>query len=496
MVGIVVDQLRTDYIEYLRDYFGERGFKTLLSDGVYIPDLEFAPAKLDAVSSTSMLLTGAYPSQTGIPQAYVYEQSGLRPVMAAGTGTSLTNDSFTPEALRLTTFADELVADSEGASQVYSVAADPQVAVALAGHAGKGAFWINNSSGNWATSSYYGSMPAAVSNRNFRNSISQRLDTMKWTPLAQTLSIADLGANRKAMPFKHTFSRQDRDVYRKYTASPLANAEVTDVAIDLISAMNLGGTPGQTDMLGVGYTLAPFKYTLGSSNRAELADGYLRLDKQLARLTDAVDRKVGAGNALIWLTSTGYFDDAALAPDKRYRLPGGDFSTRKARSLLNSYLSAKYGSGEYVTSIRDGQVYFDHSAIERQRSAPETVISDARTFLVKMSGVADAFTLDELLGASSGAEKALRLSIEPSKAGDILIRFTPGWEIHYDEQVPPQTKVAREAAVMAPAFILAPGTSPQTIDIPVDATAIAPTLAGQLHIRSPNGAAHRGIRIP
>ncbi len=497
VVGIVVDQLRTDYIEYLRDKFGEQGFKTLLSEGVYIPDVDFKPARLDAVNSTAMLMTGAYPARTGVPAAYIPSQNGLqqsmRPALTDAAGTTLTNDSFTPAGISLTTIADELVIDSDGASQVYSVATDPQVALAIAGHSGKGAFWINNSSGNWVSSSYYGAIPSAVSNRNFRNSISQRIDTMRWTPSAQTLSLPHIAGAKTKAPFRHTFSRQDRDVYNKFLTTPMANAEVTDVAIDLIGNLNLGSTPGQTDMIGVGYTLAPFKYVAGS-NSAELADSYLRLDRQLARLQEAIDRKVGHGNALIFLTSTGYFDDAVVT-DKRYRLPGGDFSTKKARSLLNSYLSAKYGGGEYVQTIRDGQVYFDKRVLEQRSQDPESLISEARTFLMKMSGVADAYTYGEILGSEGDDEKALRLALDPRTAGDIVIRFTPGWDVHYDEQLPEVVKQTREAAVMSPAILVIPGVAPRTIDTPVDAVRLAPTVTGALRIRPPNGARQRSIPL-
>ncbi len=75
MVGIVVDQLRTDYIEYLQSYFGERGFKTLLTDAVYMRDVDFKVPRLDAASATAMLYTGAYPSETGVPAGLVYDTS-------------------------------------------------------------------------------------------------------------------------------------------------------------------------------------------------------------------------------------------------------------------------------------------------------------------------------------------------------------------------------------------------------------------------------------
>lgn len=495
VVGIVVDQLRTDYIEYLQSYFGERGFRTLLTDAVYMRDVDFKVPGLDAVSATAMLFTGAYPSETGVPSASVFDISsgqGTVRLPLAGAGPNVTNDSFTPEGLRLSTIADELVIDGAGAPQVYSVAMDPQQAVIMAGHAGKGAFWVNNASGNWATTSYYGPMPPAVSQRNFRSPLAQRIDTMQWRPSAMLGRVTGLSASRKTAPFRYTFPRQDRDVYKKFAASALSNAEVTDVAIELLRNLNLGKNPGETDMLNVAYTLAPFRYASGSVANAELTDAYLRLDAQLSRLIEAVDRTVGERNSVIWLTSTGYYDDA-VAVEEKYRLPGGEFSARKARSLLNSYLSAKFGAAQYVTAIRDGQVYFDRHTLESMRLDPAQVIGDARTFIVKMSGVADAVTLDDILSPRTDEERALRLSVDPRDCGDIMIRFAPGWTVAYDEQTPAQTKYTRESPVMTPAFLRAPGLAPRTVTTTVDAVSLAPTVSGSVRIRAPNGARGRGI---
>lgn len=491
VVGIVVDQLRTDYIELLQNYFGEKGFKTLLNDGVYIRDVDFRVPRLDAASATAMLQTGSYPSQTGVPSATYFDASvpggQLRLPLVSTKSANITNDSFTPEGLRLSTLSDELSIDGGGTSSVYSVALDPQQAVILAGHSGKGAYWVNNTSGNWVTSSYYGALPASLSTRNLRNSLSQRVDTMIWRPSSNLNRVPGLPAHKLTTPFKYTLSRNDRDVYKKFALTPMANAEVTDVAIDIINSLPQGGATSVTDMVNVAYSLAPYRYGADGNARTELTDAYLRLDAQIGRLIDAIDRKVGRGNALIWVSSTGYFDDA-LPADERYRIPGGEFSARKARSLLNSYLSAKFGSGAYVSAIRDGQIFFDRQAIEQMRLDSDKVIADARQFVIKMSGVSDARTLAEVLSPRTEREENLRLGLDPRICGDIIVDFTPGWTVSYDETLPAQQKTVRENVVMTPAMIIAPGLSPVKISTPTDATALAPTVAGLLHIRSPNGA--------
>lgn len=463
---------------------------------MYIRDVDFKATPLDAASATAMLLTGAYPSQTGVPSAGVRDAntSGVtRPALAEGTGTTITNDSFTPAALRLSTVADELVMDQGGQCRVWSVATDPQQAVIMTGHAGTGAVWINNSSGNWATTSYYGALPGAVSSRNLRAPLSQRIDTMVWRPTDALRKVPGLPEHKRLSPFKHTFSRQDRDVFKKFAASALSNREVTDVALDLLAGLNLGRTPGETDMLNVAYTLAPYKHTADGQTRTELTDSYLRLDSQIGRLLRAVDEAVGAGNSVIWLTGTGYFDDAA-ATEPKYRMPGGEFSARRARSLLNSYLSARFGGAEYVTFIRDGQIYFSQQALERPGIDSEQVLNDARSFVSRMSGVEEALTINDILAPSPETE-GLRLALDPRTCGEIILRFTPGWEVVYDEQTPPVTKQSRATATMTPAFIKGMGVKAVKIETPVEAVRIAPTVSGALRIRAPNGARARSLPL-
>ena len=498
VVGIVVDQLRTDYIEYLRDYFGEKGFKALLADGVYMRDVDFKTSRLDATSATALLYTGAYPFETGVPSANIYEvkQSRVthRPPLTPADALSISNDSFTPTGLRLSTIADELVIDAAGAAKIYSVAIDPQQAVIMAGHAGTGAIWLNNSSGNWASSSYYNAIPSSVYSRNLSRSLASRIDTMVWTPSASFNKVEGISQKRRISPFRHSFSQRDRDVYLRFANSPFANREVTDVAIDLINNLNLGNTPGETDMLNVAYSLAPFKYSSSGAVNAELIDAYLRLDGQLARLISAVDKSVGAQNVIIWLSSTGHYDDPNL-DDSKYKIPTGVFSTKRARSLLNSYLSARFGAASYVLEFRDDQVFFDRKVLENTRINTADVLAEARSFLIKMSGVADAYTIDDVISSASEACRDIRLGVDLQYCGDIFLHFSPGWRVAYDEQLPVQERVVRHASILTPAFIRAPGVAPTRINTTVEAVRIAPTLTNTLHIRAPNGATHKALPL-
>lgn len=490
VVGIVVDQLRTDYMEQLQDLFGQKGFRTLMRDGVYLRDVDFKASGLDASSGTAIAMTGTWPAFSGVPEAMVYDTDNrsMRPALAhPGANGSISNDSFTPAGLLVSTLTDEMAIATDGKVQIYSVAADPQQAVILAGHNADGAIWINNTTGQWATGSYYGALPGAAQRANLRNSMTHRVDTLKWRPLAATEQL--YGERKRGPLFEHRFSHNDRDVFRKAALSPEGNAAVTDMAIEFIGQKSEGDQPR---MLNIGYTVAPYLYSSGNGE-AETTDSYLRLDTQIERLLAAVDQYCGRENAMIWLTSTGYYNASAVE-DKKYRLPGGEFSSSRARSLLNSYLAARHGMGEYVTVIRKGRVYLDPKAIENRNLDPDEVAQEARQFLARMSGVEQTFTRAEILAASNPETAALNLSYDPHTGADIILRLAPGWNIREEGSNSTQ-KPVRQMPVMTPAIILAPTLDAGVIDTPADASVLAPTIAGILRIRSPNGARSRAMKL-
>lgn len=496
VVGIVVDQLRTDYMEYLKDLFGEKGLRRLMEQGMYMPDVDFKIDVPDATAATAIINTGAYPLATGVTGRTVYDAStktGVPPLRDSAAMGNFTNDTYSPAALRLSTISDEVAIDGVGLGYIYSIATEPQQAIIMAGHAGNSAVWLDENTGNWATTTYYKDVAPAVTRRNYDSPLAMRLDTMQWRPALPLDRYPGVPAQKRMYPFRHLFSKSDRQVWKDFATTPMANREVTDLAIDYLQQLSLGQRGDAIDMLSLGYTAAPYKGVRDGDFRLELEDAYVRLDGQLARLFEAIDRYVGLGNTLIYLSGTGYYDDAVPYGEK-YRIPGGTFSVKRAVSLLNSYLAAKYGNGNYVDSYYDGRFYLDHAEMEKRNVDTQAVAQAARDFLVRMSGVAEARTLGDLLQARTEEAERLRLASDPHTAGDILVSFAPGWTVQDDLRFPIESKDIRNNAVLTPAFLMGPGVEARTIGHKVDATALAPTVTGQLRIRSPNGSTSKPVR--
>lgn len=497
VVGIMVDQLRTDYLEFLKTNFSEGGFRRLMQNGVYLKDVNFKVSGLDRPSGTAIIYTGSYPRYNGITASKVYNPQTKDMVPALKDATiigNFTDETYSPGALRLSTLSDELAIALDGEGRIHSIAADPQQSIIMAGHAGNSAFWINENTGKWASTTYYHDAPNILPNRNYSNSITQRIDTIRWTPLRPSENYNPNSKSKKknSGDFIHSFSLSDRDVFSIYTSSPFINEDITDAAISYLKDLALGSNSGSTDMLNLAYTVAPFTYGIEQNFTSELEDIYLRLDLQLNRLFKAINDYVGLDNTLIYVSSTGYYDDP-VADDLKYGIPSGTFSVKRALSLLNSFLSAQFGNAAYVDTYSGGHIYLDRKVIEEKQLNLKDVSEISRDFLVRMSGVNDAFTMGDIMSSALPLMEGIRLGTDPKTGGDIILEFNAGWTIVNDLHFPNDIQVARSTPVLTPVFILGKDVSPSEITATIDAVAIAPTIAQIMRIRSPNGAQEKPL---
>lgn len=490
VIQIMVDQLRSDYLDLLQDYLGESGFKRLAANGACFENIDFDIDEVDLVSGTAMFVTGTYPRINGISGEYIYnpQKKAAQKILADPSKMgNFTNEKLSPAALKSSTVSDELKIHSDGLGYVYSIAPDAQQAIILAGHAGNGAFWINDINGKWSTSTFYTDVPQAISNRNYKNALSSRIDTMSWTPMMDLAKYPGIPSHKKFYPFKYIFPASRNDRYVNYKRTALVNEEVTSVALDFIESLKMG-TRGETDMLNIAYSLSTYSDNAGAGS-VELLDKYLRLDRQLGRLLDAIDNRVGLDKTLVVLASTGYFKENTPV-DEKFRIPSGIFSPSKAKSLLNLYLMAVYGNAQWVDNYHDDYFYLNQKLIKEKGLNLKEVRNNASSFLRRMSGVAEAYSVDEIIdGPADGVSKRIYNGLIANHVGDVIVKVMPGWTISQTEDsTNPNSKHIRTAAISTPAYILHPCIKAQKITSPVDATLLAPTISRLLRIRSPNAA--------
>lgn len=488
VVGITVEGLSDTYLKLLRDYFGKNGFNMLAADGVTIQDVVYGPG-IDALGAAAMVFSGAPASVSGISNATVFDADKRLALPALADA----NKTYSPASLLVSTVADEIRLADGGINHVYSIAPEAAQAVVMAGHAGNSALWISDINGSLSSSGYYKETPLGITSNA---PLAARLDTLKWAPSVDINTLPDIPKYKKAYPFKYVFQRKDPNRYRAFKASAPVNREVTSVAINLINGMKLG-KGDVTDMVNIAYTVAPYPYSKDSDSRIEQMDTYLRLDSDLGRLFKAIENGPGMDHTLIFLTGVPA-QASGKRDDERFNIPYGEFSPRKAVSLINMYIIALHGNGDWVTGYHNGQFHLNRKLIKDRGLDLTQLRRETAEFLARMTGVCETYTLDDVLAGRAGTEgEALRRNTIASEAGDVFVTIAPGWEIVADEPSSGMSRpmVSRLATTTYPAFILAPSVPAKIIDGPTDARVITPTVARLLRIRSPNGASLSPLRL-
>ncbi|MBD5192406.1 MAG: alkaline phosphatase family protein [Bacteroidales bacterium] len=502
VVGIVVDGLSLDQIELLKEYFGTDGIRRLLNEGVTITDVDYGSV-LDPTAATALIYTGASPSVSGIDAETIFDRDTRRTSLTLSDPSTIgnfTTETLSPRVMRVSTIGDELRIATGGLGHVYTISPAASQAIVMTGHNGNSGFWINDVNGKWATTTFYKDVPTAIQSRNHRESLDMRLDTMAWSNSMAVGKYPDMPSYKKLFNFRHSFQRNDPQRISKFKHTPLANGEVTDIAGEYLRSMNMGRGEN-IDMLNLSMTVSPYLYSNDPDVRMEQMDSYLRLDRQLAGLFKAIDTSgPGMNNTLVFITGTPA-PAKRRKDDEKWDIAAGEFSPRRAIALLNMYLIARHGNGEWVIGFHNNQFFLNQNLITERDKNLQEMRRDAADFLSRMSGIAEAYTLDDVVAGKAVETTVVpRRNINTETAGDIFAAIMPGWDITDDGSANPQNGdypvTQRLTAAVSPAFLLAPTLlQPQIITTPVDARVIAPTVSSILRIRSPNAAMLPPLRL-
>jgi predicted AlkP superfamily pyrophosphatase or phosphodiesterase len=505
IVGIVVEGLKYDWIERYWDLFGEGGIKKLIRQGTSYTDTSVPFLFADAGSSSASISTGSPPAIHGIVAENWYNRLRredthcTRDFLARAIGTTNGNSKHSANQLLANTVGDQLILSSNYKGKVISVSFKPEPAILLQGHIPGSAYWFDAPSGNWITSSQYANMlPSWVNSFNARNSASHYL-TRDWDLLLADNLYAgcppddnDLETGFynqfKTFPYKLTRIRkeslgQDNEILGMM---PFGNTLTTDFATAALLEEGLGRDP-VTDLLWISYSAINQITKLFGPDSREVADALLRLDMDLQRFLYQIEETVGKDKTLVFITST---HGAAMDPDysKALNLPGGFFRQPNAMALLNSYLTAIYGDGNWIESYVSHQLYLNETLIDEKNLSFALIQDQVSRFLTHFDGIARAITADRILAGevTNPWGDLIQNSYQPDRTGDIVLILQPGWiedrnsdsnsgsPYSYDTHVP-LTWYGWKVPV-------------QTINRSVSLLDIAPTLSNILNISAPAGA--------
>ena len=435
VVGIVVDQMRPDYIYRYWDNFGEGGFKRLIGEGAFLRDAHYTYIPTVTGPGHASIYTGSTPSLHGIVANERYDRASrtvlycVKDTSVRGVGSPTAQSS--PSQLLATTLADEIERRTDRQGKTIGVALKDRSSVLPIGRTGDAAYWFS-SNGSFVSSTWYmKELPRWANEFNARKLTERYLD-QTWQPLLpiekyhQVLPDENPYEQPLTTGTKSSFPYDLAELSKGpaglglITATPWGNTLTTDMAIAALEGEKMG-QDNVTDLLAISYSSTDILGHKMGPRSLEIEDMYIRLDQELARLLAEFDKSVGAGKYTLFLTADhGVIDVPQYLKDLKGN--AGYVDPRAMQQRLNTAFSA---NGDERTlqldTILDGQVYFR----EIPREGMLARVAEEIAAMPEISMVMTAHTARR--NTATGEQALLSNGFLPERCGDILYTLKPGY---------------------------------------------------------------------
>lgn len=503
LVGIMVDQMRPDYLTRFGPEFGPDGFNRLRREGFECRNTHYNYIPTVTGPGHSSVYTGTTPRYHGIVGNSWYDRRLRRDVyctedttvqLVGGTSKGL---GVSARNQLSTTLGDELKMTYGGRSRVLSLSLKDRASALPAGHMADGAYWFDTGTGNFISSTYYvPALPAWVSAFNAQKK-PDYYRQQTWAPLksasAYLNSLPD--SNRYERAFKGKMAATfpydlaklaplNPPAYEAVYSSPFGNNLLTDFVLAALQGTDLGRDE-VPDLLAISYSSPDaVGHAFGPLSKEE-NDLYLRLDLEIARLLQALDKAVGRGNYTVFLTADhGAGEVTSYLAD--HQLPVGAFSQSALNQAATAYLSAQLGPGAWLETERNNMFYLNRPLIAQRKLELGRVQQQLADFLRDQPGIAQVNTTTQLLNASytTYLEAKLQSGFYYPRFGDVRFELLPGWTGEIGPGAGHGTGYAYDSHVPLLWFGMgiAPGVSYHSHPI----TDIAPTAALLLNSKLPS----------
>ncbi|WP_130733633.1 alkaline phosphatase PafA [Flavobacterium sp. J27] len=500
VIGIVVDQMKMEYLYRFSDDFSENGFKRLMKDGYTFHNTHYNYMPTFTGPGHASIYTGTTPSVHGIvgntwfnkaisKEMYCTDDNS---VTTLGNGTDY-EGKMSPKNLVSTTITDELKLATNFQGKVIGISLKDRGAILPAGHFADWAFWYSKT-GAFVSSTYYGDkLPDWVTQFNNEKNYEKYLNK-KWE-LFKPKEVYNESLNDnnpyegklyKKIPFfpynmKEMYENNDAGVLR---STPFGNNLIADFAMKAIEKENLG-KDNITDFLTVSFSSTDYIGHLLGPRSIELQDTYLRLDQTLADFLMYLDKNVGKNNYLVFLTADhAGAENVTYLKDNKYNVD--QVNARKFTTDLETFSKEKYGEN-LLLNYSNSNIFFNKESIDASNLDIEEVKNSFKKFIYTQNFIRRVYTDTEIL-ANSGNDiylNAIAKGFDPIQNGDIIILEKPGYLEYgatgtthgspytYDTHVP----------LLFYGWKIKPGASYNKKEI----TQIAPTVALKLKITLPSG---------
>jgi predicted AlkP superfamily pyrophosphatase or phosphodiesterase len=506
VVGIVIDQMRYDYLYKYAKKYGKGGFKRLMKEGFSFEDAQYNYVPTFTGPGHTAIYTGATPGMSGIVANDWYDRSLGKTVYCVQDDTVYTVGSFSklgkmsPKRELVSTIGDALKLSNGGKSKVIGISQKDRAAILPAGHRANAAYWLDDSTGNWITSTYYMKfLPQWVMRFNQQERVKAYLSKPWYAslPLSEyTESMPDDN------PYEKPFKTESAPIFPHnlpvlmdkngglglIKATPFGDDITKDFAIETIKNEHLG-KGDETDMLTISFSSTDYVGHQFGTESIELEDTYIRMDKDLDTLLTFLDNYIGKNNVLVFLTA-----DHGAAVNAQYLMdlgvPAGYVDDNALLGKVNGYLNSRYGS-EVAAEFVNQQFYIKmetpsvitKTPIEVNKDSVEEEIANIASQWPGVERAIPAYKLDGI--NKDMINKKILNGYMVSRSGDVIINLYPNWLIYaktgtthgapydYDAHVP----------LLFWGGEIQHGSSPKEEPI----TNIAPTISWLLHIPNPDG---------
>jgi predicted AlkP superfamily pyrophosphatase or phosphodiesterase len=503
VVGIVVDQMRWDYLyRYYNRYLEDGGFKRLINQGfscenTFIP---YTPT-ITACGHTS-IYTGSVPAINGITGNDWWDYNLSQVVYCTGDdsvktiGSNTDAGQMSPHNLLVTTIGDELKLATNFRSKVIGIALKDRAAILPAGHSANAAYWYDDKTGDWITSSYYmNDLPKWVKELNAKkmvdkyfaqdwNSLYPLNTYVQSTPDEEPYENRPFGSDVKGFPY--SLKQFIGKGYGLLPVTPYGNSFTFEMAKAAINNEQLGAD-SITDLLTISLSTPDYIGHTFGPNSVEAEDDFLRLDKELGDFLKFLDTKIGKGEYLIFFSAD---HGAAHVPAflKEHKIPAGSVNGENITEGINKLLKDKFNTDKLVIGIINYQVYLDRNAISAAHLNKDSINNEVINFLLQQPGIMRAFASEDISKTTlnSKIKNAVINGYYPPRSGDVQLILKPQW-IEGFEKRGTTHGVWNPYDSHIPLLWFGWNIHPGKTNREVYMTDIAPTITSMLHIQMPSG---------
>lgn len=447
MVGIIIDQMRYEYLFRFQDNYTEDGFKKLMRDGFNVKNTHYNYVPTATGPGHASVYTGTTPTNHGIVANDWYsrelgkiinctEDSSVFLVDNSGIekDSKYADYSRSPKNEKTTTITDELKLFTNKRSKVIGLSLKDRGAILPAGHLANTAYWYNSKNGNIITSTYYSDkLPNWLLAFNNQKKADSLLNLV-WKPLLSIEKYTNSdnddarfekifkGSTNSTFPYNLNELRKKNGDYAFLIDVPYGNTLLTQLVEATIKGEQLGKGK-ETDFLTISYSSTDYiGHNFGIRSK-EIEDTYVRMDREIASLLKILDKEVGKGNYTLFLTSDHAASDS---PDylKSNNLPGKFYNLKIIKDSLNNSLSREFGPDNYIYYTDKTQIYFAPSKIPKEK-----LIKHSLEYLKTLEGVKEIFApgFSEWNIENSTIGDIIKNSYNPISSGDIFLHFYSGW---------------------------------------------------------------------